>query len=64
MCMPPIIATHSPAKPRFSMGLQRKKPYWPVAVMNFSDYFYLAGNMCLVAQQNMFLSWGRITLSL
>jgi hypothetical protein len=31
--------------------------------MNFSDYFYIAGNMCLVAQQNMFLSWGKITLS-
>jgi len=60
-------ATYSPAKPKILVDWQRKKPYWLVAVMNFSDYFYIANNLCLVAQQNIpeifGIGWGRISLS-
>ncbi len=52
-----------PRKTRCLVDWQRKKPYWLLAVMNFSDYFYIAINMCLVAQQNIFSGWGRISLT-
>jgi hypothetical protein len=49
-----------PRKTRYFGGLAKEEAYWLLAVMNFSDYFYLAINMCLVAQQNIYFGLGKI----